>query len=172
MFIIIPLILSLNAQTIVPDSIKTISLPSEITHLSQGNWAVRNQRIVGDFSKMSKVIQRAKDAATLLSSPPRIYATSGNSTSLWPDQPGAVETAYGTYGIQPPGEEAFSSKTSMTLTTVVQPSSNPGSYDVIFQSTWTQSNVSQRHAWKFRVNANHQVTFTGEEGDDLPPLPM
>jgi hypothetical protein len=48
---------------------------------------------------MNEIIQLAKDAATALTSPPRIYSTSGNSTSLWPDQPGSINSTYGTRGL-------------------------------------------------------------------------
>lgn len=122
---------------------------------------------------MNEVIQLAKDAATQLSSPPRIYATSGNSISLWPNQPGSLETTYETQGIQPPEEDIyFGGTVPMTLTTMVESGIKPGSYDVVFQATWNEFNVSQSHTWSFHVNANHQVAFTGEEGDNLPPLPM
>lgn len=121
---------------------------------------------------MNEIIQDAKSAAIVLGSPPRIYSTSGNSISLWPDHPGSLDTSYGTRGIYRPGER-FSGTVSMTLTTLVEAGSHPGDYYIVtFQSTWTDPNGSRRHAWKFQVKANHQVTFSGEEGDDLPPLPM
>jgi hypothetical protein len=119
---------------------------------------------------MNEIIQLAKNATTLLSSPPRIYATSGNSVSLWPDQPGAIETSYGTSGVQPPpGANSFSDRSPMTLRTIVEPL-DTGNYNVIFQSTWTEAGVSRSHFWRFRVSADHQTTFIGEDGDALPPL--
>ena len=122
---------------------------------------------------MSEIIQLAKNAATLLSSPPRIYATSGNSVGLWPDQPGTVQASYGTGGAQPPPGASFfySSTTPMTLRTLVEPM-EAGNYSVIFQSTWTEAGASRTHSWKFRVSADRQATFIGEDGDALPPLRM
>jgi hypothetical protein len=119
---------------------------------------------------MSEIIQLAKNAATLLSSPPRIYATSGNSVSLWPDQTGTIETSYGTSGVQPPpGVTSFSSGSPMTLSTIVE-AMDTGNYSVIFQSTWNEAGVSRNHFWRFRVSTDHQTTFIGEDGDALPPL--
>lgn len=172
MFLVIPLILFLNAYAMVPyNSIGNIPL-SSAARAVQANCAVGHQKIVGDLPNMKEIIQLAKNAVDQLSSPPRIYATSGNSMSLWPDQPGAVDTSYATSGVQPPPREAFFSHgSSMTLETLVQPM-DAGNYNVIFQSTWTEAGATRVHSWKFRVSANRQATFIGEDGDALPPLPM
>ena len=172
MFVVIPLILSLNDYAAVPYGINSIPLSSDKAHVVLANYAVKHQKIEGELPTMNKVIQLAKNAATQLSSPPRIYATSGNSINLWPNQPGLVETTYGTRGAQLPGEDILSGTAPMTLRTVVESGINPGSYDVMFQATWNKSNATKNHTWRFHISANHQVTFTGEEGDNLPPLPM
>lgn len=173
MFFAIPLILSLNAHAMVPyDSIGAIPLLLEIDQVVQVNYAVKQQQIVGELPHMSEIIQLAKNAATLLSSPPRIYSTSGNSVSLWPNQPEVVETSYGTSGVQPaPGKAFVSQGAPMTLRTLVEPIIDEN-YNVIFQSTWTEAGSLKSHAWRFRVSANHQATFIGEDGDALPPLRM
>ena len=162
----------LRLSALLQDNVEIISSLSVMAHVVQAKRYVGNQQIVEKFEQMNEIIQRAKDAATALSSPPRIYSTSGNSTSLWPDYPGSVDTTYGTRGIYRPGEDRFSGTVPMKLITLVEAGSDPNSYDVTFQSVWTESNIVKRHAWKFHVKANHQVSFAGEEGDDLPPLPM
>lgn len=172
MFIIIPLILSLSAHAVVPHNVDIFFLSSEMGCTPKIDWVSENQRIERDLPNMNEIVQLAKNAATQLNSPPRIYATSGNSTSLWPNQPGSVETTYGTRGMQLPGQDIFSGTVPMTLTTLVEANTSPVSYNVIFQSKWISSNETMIHVWKFHVSADRQVTFIGEEGDELPPLPM
>lgn len=174
MFVVIPLIVSLNVHTTVPYSVGKTPFSSEVTYVAHLSWAVGNQQIVGELPNMSEIVQLAKNAAASLRSPPRIYATSGSSVNLWPDQPGtAVEISYGTSGVQPPpgGEASFSYGASMTLRTLVE-SVDAENYSVIFQSTWTEAGALRSHAWKFRVSADHQAIFIDENGDALPPLRM
>lgn len=171
-YVTILLTLFLGSSALLPDNVEIISSSSVTARVAQAKRYVENQQIAEKFENMNEIIQSAKDAAAALSSPPRIYSTSGNSTSLWPDHPGSVETTYGTRGIYRPGEDWSSGTVPMTLTTLVEAGSDPNSYEVTFQSVWTESNIVKRHAWKFNVKANHQVTFSGEGGDDLPPLPM
>ena len=136
------------------------------------NWSIENQQVLSCLPQMSEIIQLAKRAAELLNSPPRIYQTSGNSVSLWPSQPGEIETTYGTRGMQLPGGDIFAGTSPMTLRTLLKAGNSQGSYDVIFQSEWGPSDKTLTHTWTFHVDKDRQVTFIGEEGDDLPPLPM
>ena len=172
MFIIISLVLPLNAHATVSDRLVVIRPFAETSCVPEVNWVAENRLIKRDFPSMNEVIQFAKNAATQLSSPPRIYSTSGNSISLWPNQPGSIEVTYETRGIELPGEDDLSGTVPMRLTTLVEAGIDPRSFNVTFQSTWTESNIAQSHAWKFHVSAEHQATFIGEEGNDLPPLPM
>jgi hypothetical protein len=172
MFFNISLILFLSIHIMVSSSVGKNSLSSEIFHMFHENWTIENQQIVEELPSMSEIIQLAKNAATLLRSPPRIYATSGNSVSLWPDQPGAIETSYGTSGVQPPpGSTSFSYSSPITLRTIVEPV-DVGNYSVTFQSIWVEAGVSRRHYWKFCVSVDRQTTPIGEDGDPLPPLRM
>jgi hypothetical protein len=149
-----------------------IPLDSERLSLIQENWVVRQHQLIGNYPNMSEIIQLAKNAATLLNSPPRIYATSGNSVNSWPNQPGATEISYGTRGVQPPpGVASFSSGSAMTLNTLLEPIGSEN-YQVTFQSTWMEGEVSRSHAWKFQIGADRQTHLIGEEGDPLPQLRM
>ena len=87
-------------------------------------------------------------------------------------QSGLLETTYGTRGMQLPGEDIFAGTLPMILKTVLEAGTPQGSYEVIFQSEWVSSNETLIHVWKFHVSENRQATFIGEEGDELPPLPM
>jgi hypothetical protein len=129
------------------------------------------QQTAQEHYTVSDVIQRAKDASNTLNSPPRIYLTSGNGISSWPNHPGSVEIGYGMRGIYHPSLNEAPAAEPMILTTVVAPASDANSWDVAFQCTWKDSNIAKRHAWKFHVR-NDRATFLGEEGDGLPPLPL
>ena len=120
---------------------------------------------------MSDLVQMAKDASSSLKSPPRIYSTSGNSANSWPNQPGSAEVSFGTAGIYRPQMNEAPRGERMTLTTAITPGNDPESWIIVLQSTWDLADGTKRHAWKFRVD-HQQTTFLGEEGDDLPPLPM
>jgi len=120
---------------------------------------------------MSDLIQMAKDASSSLKSPPRIYSTSGNSANSWPNHPGSAEVSFATRGIYRPQMNEAPAGEHMTLTTTMTPGDDPNSWMIVFQSTWNQAESTKRHAWKFRVHGQ-QTTFLGEEGDELPPLPM
>lgn len=173
MLAVVPLILSLSAHNIDSYGVTNYVPPTDVIYIISETTTITSlsQTIVGSLPTMSEVIQSAKQAATSLSSPPRIYATSGNSVSLWPDQPGTVETSYGTRGVQPPPRQvSFASGAAMTLNTLVEPIDD--GYSVTFQSAWVEAGASRSHSWTFRVDANHQATFVGEDGDALPPLRM
>jgi hypothetical protein len=168
----ISFILLLNTQIIFSQrAIQAPLLPTFFYEIHE-NWSIENQQVLSCLPQMSEIIQLSKSAAERLSSPPRIYKTSGNSVSLWPDQPGELETTYGTRGMQLPGEQIFAGTLPMTLRTVLEAGTPQGSYEVIFQSEWLSSNETLIHAWKFHVGPDRQVAFIGEEGDELPPLPM
>ena len=172
MFVSISFILLLNAHIIMSQRvIQDPVLPTRIHHI-QENWCIENQQDLSCLPQMSEIIQLAKSAADPLSSPPRIYQTSGNSISLWPDQPGELETTYATGGMQLPGEDIFEGTLPMTLKTILEAGTPQGSYEVIFQSERVSSNKTLIHVWKFHVSADRQATFIGEEGDQLPQLPM
>ncbi len=172
MFFSISSILLINAHIIFSPRAIQDPLVQTMFYEIHENWSIENQQVLSCLPQMSEIIQLAKNAAERLSSPPRIYQTSGNSISLWPGQPGELETTYGTRGMQLPGEDIFAGTSPMKLRTVLEAATPQGSYEVIFQSEWGPSNETLIHAWKFHVDAERQVTFIGEEGDDLPPLPM
>lgn len=172
MFFNISSILLLNAHIIFSQRAIQAPLSPTVFYEIHENWSIEDQQVLGFLPQMSEIIQLAKSAADRLSSPPRIYQTSGNSVSLWPDQPGELETTYGTRGMQLPGEDIFAGTLPMTLRTVLEAGTLQGSYDVIFQSEWVSSNETLIHVWKIHVSADRQVTFIEEEGDELPPLPM
>lgn len=136
------------------------------------NRPYESQEFLSCLHKMSKIIQLAKSAAEQMNSPPRIYQTSGNSLSLWPDQPGKLETTYETHGMRRPSEDIFAGTSTMTLRTVLVKAKKLDSYEVIFQAEWGPSTKILIHTWKFHVNTDRQVTFIEEKGDDLPPLPI
>ena len=100
------------------------------------NWSTENQQVLSCLPQMSEIIRLAKNSAEQLDSPPRIYQTSGNSISLWPDQPGERETTYGTGGMQRPGQDSMAGMFPMKLRTVVESTTPQGSYEVIFQAEW------------------------------------
>jgi hypothetical protein len=174
MFIIIPLALLASLHPVVLYDAATGS--STVACIVSPYQTNRNPTPAVDLSPMSDPIQLAKEAAAQVNSPPRIYATAGNSISLWPERPGSVETFYGTGGIQPLGSDLGPGSTpvggTMTLTTRVEPGARPGDHAVTFQSTWIGASGVQNHFWKFQIAANRHVTYLSETGDDLPPLPM
>ncbi len=172
MFFSIYFLLLLNAYIIFSQRVIQYPLVQTMFCEIHENWSIENQQVLNCLPKMSEIIQLAKSNAERLSSAPRIYQTSGNSISLWPDQPGELETRYGTRGMQLPGDDIFAGTSPMTLRTVLEAATPQGSYQVIFQSEWGPSNEPLIHTWKFHVSAACYVTFMGEEGDDLPPLPM
>lgn len=174
MLVIIPLVLLVSTHPVVLyDATGSSSAVACIVSPYQAN---HNSTPAVDLSPMSDLIQLAKEAAAQVNSPPRIYATAGNSISLWPEQPGSLETFYGTGGIQPPGSDLVPGSApmggTMTLTTQVEPGASPGDHVVTFQSTWMGASGFQNHLWKFQIAANRHVTYLGETGDALPPLPM
>lgn len=172
MFFSISSVLLLNAHIVITQrAIQDTLLATNFYEVHQ-SWSIESQQILSCLPKMSEIVQLAKNATDGMSSPPRIYKTSGNSTSLWPDQPGELETSYATGGMQRPDEDIFAGTFPMTLTTVLEASAPQGSFEVIFQAEWGPSNETLLHAWKFHVGPDRQVTFIGEEGDELPPLPM
>ena len=172
MFVIVSSILLLNVHIfmsprVIPDPV----LPTPIHHVHE-DWCIENQQDLSCVSQMREIIKLAKTAAEGLGSPPRIYQTSGNSVSLWPDQPGELETTYATGGMRLPGEDFLGGTIPMTLKTILKASTLQGSHEVIFQSERISSNKTLIHVWKFHVSADRQVNFIGEEGDQLPQLPM
>ena len=172
MVVILSSILLLNgyfisSQRVIQDTV----LPTFIHEIHE-NSSIEHQQELSCLPHMSEIIQLAKRAADGLSSPPRIYRTSGNGISLWPDQPGEQETTYGTRGMQLPGQDISAGTLPMTLKTILEAGTTQGSCDVIFQSEWVSSNETLIHAWKFHVSADRQATFLGESGDELPFLPM
>ena len=172
MFFSISSILLLNAYIIFSQRAIQYPLVQTMFYEIHENWSIENQQVLSCLPKMSEIIQLAKSDAERLSSPPRIYKTSGNSVSLWPDQPGELETTYGTSGMRRPDDDIFAGTSPMILRTVLEPATPQGSYEVIFQSVWGPSNEPLIHTWKFHVGADRHVTFIGEEGDELLPLPM
>jgi hypothetical protein len=172
MFVSISSILLLNIHIIISQAVIQDTFLPKLFYEIHENRSIKNHQVVSCLPQMSEIIQLAKSAADRLNSPPRIYQTSGNSVSLWPDQPGELETTYGTRGMQLSGEDIFAGTLPMTLKTVLEAGTPQGSYEVIFQSEWVSSNETLIHVWKFHVSADRQATFIGEEGDELPPLPM
>lgn len=172
MFVIISSMLLLNVHILMSQRVIQDPLLPTLIHHKHENWCINNPQDLSCLPQMSEIIQLAKSTADPLSSPPRIYQTSGNSVSLWPDQPGEIETTYGVGGMQLPGDDIFQGTHPMTLKTILEAGTPQGSYDVIFQSERVSSNMTLIHVWKFHVSADRQATFIEEEGDVLPPLPM
>ncbi len=172
MFVIISSMLLLNVHILTSQEVIHDPLLPELIHHKHENWCLYNPQDLSCVPQMSEVIRLAKSTATGLSSPPRIYQTSGNSVSLWPDEPGELETTYGVGGMRLPGDDMFQGTHPMTLKTILKAGTAQGSYEVIFQSERVSSDRTLIHAWKFHISADRQATFINEAGDMLPPLPM
>ena len=172
MFFSIFFVLNIHAHIFFSPKIIQCSFIPTLYDAIHENWSTENQQVLNCLPQMSEIIRLAKNSAEKLDSPPRIYQTSGNSISLWPDQPGERETTYGTGGMQRPGQDSMAGMFPMKLRTVVESTTPQGSYEVIFESEWGSPQKKLIHVWKFYVDADCQVTFIGEEGDALPPLPM
>jgi hypothetical protein len=133
---------------------------------------------------MKDPIPAVKEFASKLASPPRLYATSGQATPLWPDQQGAVTVAgMGPRGIGPPMrhpglpdletlEGTSGSNPTVKLITTVEPGTTAGETTIVLALSWSADGKQRRHAWRFHMGGDGVVSFFAEEGDPLPPLPM
>ena len=174
-FATIPLLVSLvvPAMGLIQDRDGSV-LESQVSSsqgsiVAQNSCSDANQAGTECSAETAEVIRLVKQTAASLSSPPRIYASAGERTSLWPGQPGTYLTEDDACAMH--SSSMSSCALSLALITSVE-SGNDGDYQVMLQSTWSESGQSQSHAWMFHVGKDRQVTFMGEAGDRLPPMPM
>lgn len=129
-------------------------------------------------------IALVKAAASRLSSPPRLYRTSGEAVFLWPDQQGATSVqGFGGGGIDAPMQhpdglersQGFERQASVPptyeLTTLTDSCSDPGATAIQLALRWTLAAQSYQHSWLFHVSGD-EVRFIRESGDPLPDLPV
>lgn len=126
---------------------------------------------------LNSIIQRAKQRAAQLPSPPRIYGyegpnVRGGSVGSWPDRPGSTQTGFNTCGNVPAGLSSEQIRkmciVPITLTTEVV-RQRGGNYRVTFRSQW-QRDRTYRHRWVFEMDAWGPTKFVEEKGDSLPPM--
>jgi len=147
-------------------------------------WALWPGQPTFPEATMTDPIPAVKEFASKLASPPRLYATSGQATPLWPDQQGTITVAgMGPSGIgtpmrhpglpdlEPP-EMTNASNPTVQLITIVEPGKTAGETTIVLALSWSADGKDLRHAWRFHMGGDGAVSFIAEEGDPLPALPM
>ena len=136
-------------------------------------------------ASMTDPIALVKAVAAKLPSPPRLYATSGDAVSLWPDQQGSTAVAglagggidvplrhppFADQTVRP--ESSVLGRSSFQLLTSTDAASVPGGTAILLELRWSEEGSERSHAWLFHVLAGHDVQFIRELGHPLPCLPL
>lgn len=168
-------------RIIIPALILTLYYSlTNLPFLQQNHQVLAQQLISSSQQKQNRLttteaIKLAKQAASKLKSPPRIYAFEGRlavggNLNYWPNQPGSVNQFYNTCGAPPAPGLGITCQKPIKQTVIVKPSKIKGGYNVIFLSSWGTASRPNQHSWQFEVSPNRKVKFIREEGDGLPGM--